>query len=203
MQGKIPDILFSSAVRAVQAELGSSDLIKRLESRNHWKAELSPEQIEFIQGRDSFYLGTAGKQGRPYIQHRGGQKGFIHVAAPTTLWFPDFSGNRQYITVGNLSENAQAFMFLMDYPKQRRLKLWGKAYVHQRSDFPLQPIPNPRSARIERVIRFKIEAVDENCRQHILPRYSETEYLDEMRRARQEIAELKTKIKQLEGIDHE
>lgn len=203
MQKTVPDILFSSAVRAVQDKLGSSGMINRLESLNHWKAVLSTEQIAFIQDRDSFYFGTASKEGRPYIQHRGGTKGFIHIAQPGTLWFPDFAGNRQYITTGNLSENNQAFIFLMDYPNQRRLKLWGRAYVHEKSEFPLDPIPNPGSARIERVIRFEIEALDENCRQHILPRYLEEEYMHELRQARQEIAELKARIKLLEETTHE
>ncbi|QYZ65246.1 MAG: pyridoxamine 5'-phosphate oxidase family protein [Gammaproteobacteria bacterium (ex Lamellibrachia satsuma)] len=129
MKRKTSDVLFSQAVRAVQEEQGSRDYIDRLESRGHWKAELSEEQMAFVRSRDSFYFGTADKQGRSYIQHRGGPEGFLQVVSSSALWFPDFGGNRQYITVGNLSENEQAFIFLMDYANRRRLKLWGRAWV--------------------------------------------------------------------------
>lgn len=199
----IPDILFSGTVRKVQEAHGSRDMIKRLEERNHWKEELSVEQMHFIENRDSFYLGTASLTGRPYIQHRGGLPGFICTESSTSLWFPDFGGNRQYITVGNLSENAQAFLFFMDYPNRRRLKLWGRAFVHGVEDFPLETLSLSDTTRVERIIRFTIEALDENCRQHIQPRYTEREHLHELQLAQQEIARLQNRIKQLEAKTHE
>jgi predicted pyridoxine 5'-phosphate oxidase superfamily flavin-nucleotide-binding protein len=113
------------------------------------------------------------------------------------------AGNRQYITVGNLSENDQAFLFFMDYPKQRRLKLWGRATVHAVADFPLESITLPEKVRLERIIRFSFEALDENCRQHIQPRYTEGEQSGELKQAYQEIARLRARIKQLEELIHE
>lgn len=194
------NILFSDAVRRVQRTLGSNDMIARLEARDHWKGELSEEQARFIEGRDSFYLGTATLTGRPYIQHRGGPPGFIHVESPTSLWFPDFAGNRQYITVGNLSENDQAFLFFMDYRNRRRLKLWGRAAVHADADSPLRSVTLPETVRVERIIRFSIEVLDENCRQHIPPLSQSPEQSDELQRAYKEIARLQARVKQLEEL---
>lgn len=203
MPAPTTDILFSPAVRKAQQALGSSDRIARLEERDHWKDELSAEQMHFIESRDSFYLGTASLAGRPYIQHRGGPPGFIRVESSTSLWFPDFAGNRQYISVGNLSENDQAFLFFMDYPNRRRLKLWGRAAVHAAADFPLESVALPETARVERIIRFRIEALDENCRQHIRSRYTEEELSNELQQARQEITRLHAQIRQLENLGHE
>jgi predicted pyridoxine 5'-phosphate oxidase superfamily flavin-nucleotide-binding protein len=194
-----PDILFSDAVRKTQAALDSRKMIAGLEARNHWQKELSEEQARFIESRDSFYLGTASLAGRPYIQHRGGPPGFIRTESATSLWFPEFGGNRQYITVGNLSENTQAFIFFMDYPNRRRLKLWGRAMVHGVEEFPLETLPLPDTGRVERIIHFSIEALDENCRLHILPRYTEKEHLHELQQAREEITRLQARIRQLEG----
>jgi len=190
MPTPIHDILFSDAVRKTQTAFGSRDRIAGLEARSHWRSELSEEQARFIEGRDSFYLGTASLAGRSYIQHRGGPPGFIRVESHTSLWFPDFVGNRQYITVGNLSENDQAFLFFMDYPNRRRLKLWGRAAVHAAADFPLESVVLPETVRVERIIRFSIEALDENCRQHIQPRYTEGEQSSELQQAHQEITRL-------------
>lgn len=197
------DILFSPAVRKAQQALGSGDRIARLEERDHWKEELSAEQMKFIESRDSFYLGTASLAGRPYIQHRGGSPGFIRAQSSTSLWFPDFAGNRQYISVGNLSENDQAFLFFMDYPNRRRLKLWGRATVHAVADFPLESVALPETARVERIIRFHIEALDENCRQHIRLRFTEEELSNELQQAHREIARLHARIRQLENLGHE
>jgi len=132
MMKETTDILFSPAIRATHSKLGARDYISRLESREYWKAGLSSEQMDFIRGRDSMYFGTASKEGCPYVQHRGGPVGFIRVQSATALWFPDYSGNRLYISVGNLSENNRAFIFMMDYANRRRLKLWGRAYVLDR-----------------------------------------------------------------------
>jgi len=203
MTTPIHNILFSDAVRETQAAFDSRERISGLEARNHWRSELSEEQAHFIEGCDSFYLGTASLAGRPYIQHRGGPPGFIRVESRASLWFPDFVGNRQYITVGNLSENDQAFLFFMDYPNRRRLKLWGRAAAHAVADFSLESVALPEKARVERVIRFSIEALDENCRQHIQPRYAKGEQSSELQQAHQEITRLQTRIKQLEKLTHE
>ncbi len=123
------DILFSPATRAVQKRYGSRDYIARLETRGHWRSRLSEDVISFIRTRNSFYLGTASREGRPYIQHRGGPPGFISILDQETLAWPKLQGNRQHITAGNLSGNNQAFIFLMDYSLPRRIKLWGRAEV--------------------------------------------------------------------------
>jgi len=198
MKPKASDVLFSAAVRAVQAEMGSRDYIGRLASRGAWGAELSEDQAAFIRTSDSFYFGTASKEGRPYIQHRGGPRGFLRVEGPSALWFPDYCGNRQYISVGNLSENDQAFVFLMDYTNRRRLKLWGRARVADRDAPPPGPIPEDSPA-VERIIRFQIEALDENCRRHITPRGQTGACREQLVRAQQEIAALKERIRLLEA----
>lgn len=200
MDKKPADVIFSPAVRKIQQQLGSNDFINRLEDRDHWQAELTDEIILFIRNMDSFYLGTASKLGRPYIQHRGGPKGFVRVENKTTLLFPDFEGNRQYITVGNLTENDQAFIFFMDYPNRRRIKLWGRAKVTDINDESLVFNNLPESIRVTRVTRFEIEAWDENCRQHITPRYTaDVDYIQELMNAKNQITELKKRIKTLEA----
>jgi len=199
MKEKTSDVLFSPAVRAVQDELGSREYIERLESRDYWSAELSEDQMAFIRTRDSFYFGTASKEGRPYIQHRGGPRGFLRVESASALWFPDFGGNRQYISIGNLSENDQAFIFLMDYANRRRLKLWGRAWVLDREAFPRDASAHPDSPEVERIIRFVIDALDENCRRYIKPRYSDDECREELERAQREIVELRKKIRDIEA----
>lgn len=162
------DVLFSPATRAAQERYGSRDYIARLEARGHWKSRLPEDIISFIRTRNSFYLGTASRDGRPYIQHRGGPAGFIHVLDQQTLTWPEFKGNRQYVTAGNLSENNQAFIFLMDYSLPRRIKLWGRAEVVEGCNTLIPDIcTHPYYAKTERAIRFIVEAWDENCRQYI------------------------------------
>ena len=192
------DILFSPATRAIQERYGSRDYIARLETHGHWRSRLSEDVISFIRSRNSFYLGTASREGRPYIQHRGGPTGFIHVLDQETLAWPEFKGNRQHITAGNLSENNQAFIFLMDYSLPHRIKLWGWAEVVE--DFNAL-IPNIRSqpyyAKTERAIRFTMEAWDENCRQYIPSLSAETELINELKNSKLRVAELEAEIQQL------
>lgn len=122
----------------------------------------------FIAERDSFYLGTASADGQPYIQHRGGPKGFLKVLDSRTLAFADFSGNRQYVTVGNLRENDRAFLFLMDYERPMRVKMWGRMRVVEDDPALLARLVDPAyPAAVERALVFKIERWDVNCTQHI------------------------------------
>src|SRR5215469_14903032 len=123
------DVAFSPAVKAVQERRGSRQAYRHMEERGGWETSITPELAAFIADQDSVYLGTASAAGQPYIQHRGGPKGFIHVLDEKTLAFADFIGNRQYITTGNLAENNRAFLFLMDYAHQQRIKIWGVAKV--------------------------------------------------------------------------
>jgi predicted pyridoxine 5'-phosphate oxidase superfamily flavin-nucleotide-binding protein len=123
------DIAFTPAVKAEQARRGSRQGYARMEEKGGWRSAITPDLAEFIAERDSFYLATASADGQPYVQHRGGPPGFLRALDERTLGFADFRGNRQYISAGNLAENPRAFIFLMDYPNRRRIKLWGRAEV--------------------------------------------------------------------------
>jgi predicted pyridoxine 5'-phosphate oxidase superfamily flavin-nucleotide-binding protein len=180
MKQPFSDIAFTPSVKSVQERLGSRKQYARIEQRGGWKDIVTQDLAEYIAERDSFYLGTSSADGRPYIQHRGGPKGFLKVLDDHTLAFADFSGNRQYITMGNLAENNKAFIFLMNYPSQTRIKIWGTAEAVEDDQDLLKELTDPAyRGRPERVIRFRIEAWDVNCPQHIKPRFTEEE-IDEM-----------------------
>ncbi len=162
------DIAFSSSVKAVQERRGSRDIYARLEANGGWATRIEPEMERFIANMRSFYLATASKDGQPYIQHRGGPPGVLRVIDDNTLAFADFRGNRQYITTGNLAENPRAMIFLMDYQRRRRVKIWGTARVVENAPEMIETlVPEGYSARAEAAIVFKIEAIDVNCPQHI------------------------------------
>jgi len=166
------DVAFTAAVKSAQEARGSRAGYEKAMGRHDWADRVTPALEAFIAERDSFYLATASADGQPYIQHRGGPKGFLKVLDDHRLAFADYRGNRQYISVGNLDENDKAFIFLMDYPNRRRIKIWGRAeYVE--GDGLLQQVADPDyDARPERAIVFHIEAWDSNCPQHITPRYT-------------------------------
>jgi predicted pyridoxine 5'-phosphate oxidase superfamily flavin-nucleotide-binding protein len=168
MKPPISDIAFTPSVKAIQERMGSRPQYARMEERDGWSNTITQEFADFLSERDSFYLATANADGRPYIQHRGGPKGFLKVLDDQTLAFADFAGNRQYISLGNLAENNQAFLFLMDYATQTRIKVWGTAEVIEDDPDLLQQLTDPQyKGKPERVIRFHVEAWDANCRQHI------------------------------------
>ena len=170
----VSDIAFTSSVKAVQARLGSRQHYAQMEERDGWSDTITPDLTAFLRERDSFYFATASAEGRPYIQHRGGPKGFLKVLDAHTLAFADFKGNRQYISIGNLVENDQAFLFFMDYATQTRLKIWGTAEVIENDPELLTRLTDSSyKGRPERVIRFRVEAWDANCRQHIPRKYSQ------------------------------
>ncbi len=191
MARSVSDIAFTPSVKAVQERLGSRKTYTRIEQRGGWQEVITADLAEFIRERDSLYLGTASADGRPYIQHRGGPKGFLKVLDDRTLAFADFGGNRQYISVGNLTENNKAFIFLMDYPNLRRIKIWGRAEVVENDQQLLKQLADPKyRGRPERVIRFHVEAWDVNCPQHIKPRFTEEEVQSGVQALRDRIAEL-------------
>jgi predicted pyridoxine 5'-phosphate oxidase superfamily flavin-nucleotide-binding protein len=162
------DIAFSPAVKSVQERRGSRDIYARLEANGGWATRIEPEMEHFIAKMRSCYLATASKDGQPYIQHRGGLPGFLHVLDDSTLAFADFRGNRQYITTGNLAENPRAMIFLMDYERRRRVKIWGRARVVENAPEMIETlVPDGYRARAEAAILFKLEAIDVNCPQHI------------------------------------
>lgn len=162
------DVAFTPSVKALQTREGSRAAYARLEEQGGWEDRVTPKLADFLAERDSCYLATASAEGRPYIQHRGGPRGFLRVLDEHTLAFADFGGNRQYITAGNLAENDQAYLFLMDYAKRRRAKIWGRARVVEDDPALLERLSDPSyDAAPERAIVFTIEAWDTNCRQHI------------------------------------
>jgi len=162
------DIAFTPSVKAVQVRRGSRHGYANMEAKGGWVTTVSPDLAAFIASVRSFYLATASKDGQPYIQHRGGPSGFLRVLDPKTLAFADFSGNRQYITTGNLAENPRAFIFLMDYANRRRVKLWGTARVVEDNPDLLRSLTiEGYRGRPEQVIVFTLEAWDVNCQQHI------------------------------------
>ena len=170
----VSDIAFTPSVKTAQEKRGSRDGYQKMAAKRDWRDTVSQDLETFIAERDSFYLATSSKDGQPYIQHRGGPKGFLKVLDERTLAFADYSGNKQYISIGNLAENDQAYIFLMDYPNRRRVKIWGRARVVE-DDVELlaRLMPDGYKARPERVFVFTITAWDVNCPQHIVPRYDE------------------------------
>ena len=174
MKSTISDIAFTTSVKAIQEQMGSRKQYERMEERGGWQNVITPDLADFVAERDSLYLATASVEGRPYIQHRGGPKGFLKVLDDRTLAFADFTGNRQYITMGNLVENNQAFLFFMDYATQTRIKVWGTAEVIENDPDLLKQLTDSQyKGKPERVIRFHVEAWDANCRQHIPLKYSQ------------------------------
>ena len=172
MKPPISDIAFTPSVKAIQEHLGSRQHYARMEERGGWAKTITPDLTVFLSQRDSCYLATANAGGRPYIQHRGGPKGFVKVLDDQTLAFADFIGNRQYISVGNLAENPYAFLFFMDYERQTRIKVWGTAEVIEDNRQLLTQLTDSQyKGKPERVIRFHVEAWDANCREHIPPQF--------------------------------
>jgi predicted pyridoxine 5'-phosphate oxidase superfamily flavin-nucleotide-binding protein len=162
------DVAFTPSVKSIQTERGSRAAYARLEERGGWETRVTPELAAFLAERDSFHLATASAAGQPYVQHRGGPRGFLRVLDDRTLAFADFSGNRQYISLGNLAENDRAFLFVMDYAQRRRIKIWGRARVVTGDAALLERLADPGYDAVpEQAIVFTIEAWDVNCRQHI------------------------------------
>ena len=165
---------FTKSVKEAQERYGSRKSYAHMEESGD-KYVLTEREIPFIESRDSFYMATVGENGWPYMQFRGGPKGFLKVIDNTTLGMADFRGNLQYISVGNLKSTKKASLFLIDYPSQRRLKIWAESEVldADQNQELLEKVRAPDyKAVIERIILFKIQAYDWNCPQHITPRYT-------------------------------
>jgi uncharacterized protein len=166
------DVAFTPAVKAVQARKGSRRAYERVEAAGAWDSRITPDLAAFVAAQTSAFLATASKEGQPYVQHRGGPPGFLHVIDDQTIGFVDFSGNKQFITQGNLAENPKAYLFLIDYAHRRRIKIWGEAKVVE-GDAALVAtlMPEGYKARPEQVILFTVAAWDSNCPQHIPQRF--------------------------------
>lgn len=166
------DVAFTEVVKSIQARKGSRAAYARMEQGGSWERTITPGLRAEIESQTSVFLATANGQGQPYIQHRGGPAGFLKVLDEHTIGFADFAGNRQYITQGNLEENPQAHLFLIDYANRRRIKLWGTArVVEDDGTLTRQLLPTNYKARPERVLLFNVTAWDVNCPQHIPQRF--------------------------------
>ncbi len=193
------DIAFTASVKAIQEKYHSRGSYARMEQRGGWNSEITPQLENFLHIMDSFYFSTANSDGQPYVQHRGGPRGFLKVLDHKTLAFADFSGNRQYISTGNLSENNKAFIFLMDYPNKRRIKIWGKAKVIFDDKEFLSSLSDPSyNAHVERAIIFTVEAWDTNCPQHIKQRFTQEDILEITEPLNKRIMELEETIKKMQ-----
>lgn len=189
------EIVFTPAIRAAQERYGSRRQMARLEQSNRWGRDVDEGLAAFIAQRDSFYLATASAEGRPYIQHRGGPPGFLKVLDGRTLGFADYPGNRQYISAGNLSENGQAFLFLMDYAHRRRVKVWGRAQVVDDDPDLLARLHDPDlPVAPERAILLHVEAWDINCPQFIPAKYDEADVAAALQKLQDRIAELEAEL---------
>lgn len=169
------DVAFTPAVKTIQARKGSREAYADAERRG-WRTAIHEDLAAFLAEANSFYLATASADGQPYIQHRGGPPGFLKVLDDKTLGFADFAGNRQYITLGNLTENPKAFIFLIDYRNRQRVKLWGEARVVEDDPELIKRLkPEGYRARVEQAILFTVTAWDSNCPQHIPQRLEAAE----------------------------
>jgi predicted pyridoxine 5'-phosphate oxidase superfamily flavin-nucleotide-binding protein len=189
------DVAFTPAVKAIQTRKGSRDAYARVEQHGGWRTEIDENLAAFLAETNSLYFATASADGQPYIQHRGGPRGFLKVLDKNTLAFADYSGNRQYITQGNLSENPKANIFVMDYAHRRRVKIWGEARVVDDDPALMKSLmPKGYKARPEQVIVFKISAWDTNCPQHIPQKFDAADVAAALASRDARIAELEAEL---------
>jgi uncharacterized protein len=194
------DVAFTPAVKAIQTRKGSREGYAQVEQNGGWRTEIDENLAGFLAQTNSFYFATANGSGHPYIQHRGGPKGFVKIIDKNTIAFADYGGNRQYITQGNLSENPQAHIFVMDYAHRRRVKIWGEARVVD--DDPALTsalMPKGYKARPEQVILFRISAWDTNCPQHIPQKFDAADVAQALAVRDARIAELEAELAALQG----
>lgn len=203
MTHRFAEIAFTDAVKAAQARNGARAQNERLEARAGPNAALTEREAAFVAARDSFYLATVSHTGWPYLQHRGGPRGFLKVIDPLTLAFADFGGNRQFVSVGNVATNDRVALFLMDYAQKLRLKLLGRMRMFDLGEAPPElvfevELPDYR-ARIERVAVVAVEAFDWNCPQHITPRFTEDEVRAALQPLHDRIAALEAELARRSG----
>jgi hypothetical protein len=200
MREYVSDIAFTPSVKAIQERLDSRNTYARVEQGGGWQDTVTDDLRAFLAERDSFYLGTANAEGQPYIQHRGGPKGFLKPIDDHTLAFADFAGNQQYITMGNLEENEKAHIFLMDYAGRQRIKLWGRAEViEDDEDLVTKLAHQGYLSKPERAIVFHIEAWDINCPQHITRRFEEDDVVPKVRELQARVQELEQELAAMKG----
>jgi len=198
VQAYSSDVGFTPAVKAVQERKGSRAVYERMEEKGGWHTAITPDLKAFIEAQVSVFLATVNAEGQPYIQHRGGPAGFLRVLDGNIIAFVDFAGNRQYITQGNLSDNAKAHLFLIDYAHRKRVKIWGEARVVEGSDKLVASLmPEGYKARPEQVILFTVTAWDANCPQHIPQRFEAADVAAALADRDRRIKELEAELAQL------
>jgi len=191
--------VFTPGVQKAQAERGSAKAYANRLAQG-FPDRITPELVKFIAEQDTAFLATATADGAPYVQHRGGPKGFIKVIDERTLGFADYRGNRQYITLANLSENDRAYLFLLDPARKQRIKFWGRARVIEDDAALVEKLfDSGYKARPERAILFTIEAWDVNCSSHIVARYTEAELEEFFTAVRGRIGELEAENARLKA----
>jgi predicted pyridoxine 5'-phosphate oxidase superfamily flavin-nucleotide-binding protein len=202
MGNKYLEIAATDSVKRVQQRLGSRTAYARREGGPAIHQQLGPEEISFIEAQDTFFLASVSETGWPYVQHRGGPKGFLKVLDQSTIGFPEFSGNRQYLSFGNILQDPRVSLFLLDFRRQERLKIFGRATLAERAENPdlfrrleTENLPS----KVERGIIIQVEAFDWNCSQYIVPRFSEDEVRDLLQPLKQRINELETRIRNQES----
>ena len=194
MSRRFQELAFTRLVKEHQQEHGSRRQYERMEQSAPQGDSLGPAEQHFIQRRDSFYMASVSETGWPYVQHRGGPKGFVRIINTGLLGFADLRGNKQYVSLGNLEHAPRVALFFMDYPNQSRLKILGRVEVHEHDEQALALIesfrPTDKSDVVERVILIHIEGFDWNCPQHITPRYTIEELQDVLAPVREKLATL-------------
>ena len=194
------DVAFTPTVKAIQARKGSRDSYRRMEEKGGWGREITADLAGFIADQRSIFLATVSSEGAPYIQHRGGPRGFLRVIGPTTIAFADYTGNRQYITQGNLADGGKAHLFLIDYMNRRRVKIWGEArIVEDDPELVARLMPEDYKARPEQALVFEVEAWDVNCPQHIPQRFDAEAVERALAERETRIAELEAELERLRG----
>ena len=194
------DVAFTPTVKAIQSRKGSRESYARVEQRGGWQATITPDLGAFVEAQTSVFLATANVEGQPYIQHRGGPSGFLKVLDEHTIGLADFSGNRQFITQGNLEDNDRSFLFLIDYMLRRRIKIWGRARVVENDpELMSRLMPADYKARPEQAILFTVSAWDANCPQHIPQRFEAADVAAALAERDRRIASLEREVARLRG----
>lgn len=191
------DIAFTPTVKALQEERGSREAYARMEAGGGFRTEIDERLIAMLAATNTAYLGTVNADGQPYIQHRGGPRGFIRVIDDRTLGFADYVGNRQYVSTGNLQDNDKAFLFLMDYARKARIKIWGRARFSDDPDIIARLMPEDYKARPEAAVLFEIRAWDINCPQHIPVKFDADQVSAALAERDAEIERLKAELADL------
>jgi len=194
------DIAFTPTVKAIQSRKGSRRSYARMEENGSWETRIPDDLKAFIETQTSVFLGTVNAAGQPYIQHRGGPPGFLRVVDDKTIGFVDFAGNRQFITAGNLADNPQAFLFLIDYAHRQRVKIWGTARLLEGDAELMQRLmPQAYRARPEQVILFTVSTWSANCPQHIPQRFEAADVAAALAERDQRIAALEAEVARLKA----